>query len=246
MKLDQLTKQLDSVLNVGRYTPESNGVIVQGSPEVRKVGGCIDLSWSVLHAASNQEVDFIFSHHAVWKSTDADLVDKKLSFAKNAGISIYVAHESLDVHPTFGTAVTLAKALLFQVESRFADGLGVIADLSGYRDFDTLMHHVRATINPDSIVFRSHDTLGKVGIIAGWGAWPEWMNLAREAGAQTFLSGEAIHFGKLYAKETGLNLILAGHYATESFAIASAIEWIGTEFTCNAIVIDDLESRNLF
>ena len=41
------------------------------------------------------------------------------------------------------------------------------------------------------------------------------MARARALGCDTFLSGEAIFFGILFAKEAGLNLVLAGHYATE-------------------------------
>jgi putative NIF3 family GTP cyclohydrolase 1 type 2 len=41
------------------------------------------------------------------------------------------------------------------------------------------------------------------------------MARAQALGCDTFLSGEAGFFGLLFAREAGLNLILAGHYATE-------------------------------
>jgi putative NIF3 family GTP cyclohydrolase 1 type 2 len=39
---------------------------------------------------------------------------------------------------------------------------------------------------------------------------------AQALGCDTVLSGEANMFGLLFAKEAGLNLVLAGHYATET------------------------------
>ena len=38
---------------------------------------------------------------------------------------------------------------------------------------------------------------------------------AQALGCDTFLSGEAGYFGLLFAKEAGLNLVLAGHYSTK-------------------------------
>jgi putative NIF3 family GTP cyclohydrolase 1 type 2 len=42
------------------------------------------------------------------------------------------------------------------------------------------------------------------------------MAYAQELGCDTYLTGEAIMFGLLFAKEAGINLIVAGHYATEA------------------------------
>jgi putative NIF3 family GTP cyclohydrolase 1 type 2 len=38
---------------------------------------------------------------------------------------------------------------------------------------------------------------------------------AQAIGCDTILTGEAIMFGILFAKEAGLNLVIAGHHATE-------------------------------
>jgi dinuclear metal center YbgI/SA1388 family protein len=246
VKLEQIAGSLDLLLDVRKYSPDSNGLVVQGAPEVNRVGGMVDLSWSALREAADQGVSLIVSHHAAWKSTDVNLVEEKYEFARKAGISIYVTHDSLDHHQLHGTSITLATALQCKIETRFADGIGVIVAATEDRDFDSFARRVRSIVNLDCTVWKSQDVLGKVGIIAGWGARPEWMNLAREAGAATFLSGEAIHFGKLYAKEVGLNLVLAGHYATETFAVKSVIEWISRELLVEAAEISDSESKHLF
>jgi putative NIF3 family GTP cyclohydrolase 1 type 2 len=42
------------------------------------------------------------------------------------------------------------------------------------------------------------------------------MAVAQDLGCDTFLTGEANMFGILFAKEAGMNLVVAGHYATET------------------------------
>ena len=64
--------------------------------------------------------------------------------------------------------------------------------------------------------WKNSDSFGHVGIVTGWGGRPEWMAEAQSLGCDTFLTGEAIMFGMLFAKEAGLNLVAPGHYATET------------------------------
>ena len=59
------------------------------------------------------------------------------------------------------------------------------------------------------------------------------------------MSGEAIHFGKLYAKESGMNLILAGHYATELPAVKVLLDCIWKEFNIETELIKDEISAEL-
>jgi putative NIF3 family GTP cyclohydrolase 1 type 2 len=63
--------------------------------------------------------------------------------------------------------------------------------------------------------WKNADSFGHVCLIPGWGGQTGWMGRAQELGCDTFLTGEASMFGILYAKETGMNLVVAGHYATE-------------------------------
>lgn len=94
---------------------------------------------------------------------------------------------------------------------------------------EQLAAHVETALGSQVNLVAGNCSTERIGVIAGWGARPEWMAEARAMGAATFLSGEAIHFGKLYAKESGMNLILAGHYATELPAVRALLERVATE-----------------
>jgi len=64
--------------------------------------------------------------------------------------------------------------------------------------------------------WKNTESFGHVGLIPGWGGRTDWMAQALELGCDTFLTGEANMFSILFAQEAGMNLVVAGHYATET------------------------------
>ncbi|MGM0388819.1 MAG: Nif3-like dinuclear metal center hexameric protein, partial [Natrinema limicola] len=66
------------------------------------------------------------------------------------------------------------------------------------------------------------DEISDVAIVTGSGT--DWLDEAVEAGADALVTGEGK--GKVYheAKEAGIHVFLAGHYATETFGVRSLQE----------------------
>ena len=65
----------------------------------------------------------------------------------------------------------------------------------------------------------------KVGVVTGSGGG--FVKAAAEAGLDTLLTGEGTHHTYLDALELGVNVVLAGHYSTETFgvrALAASVE----------------------
>ena len=60
-------------------------------------------------------------------------------------------------------------------------------------------------------------TTTTIGLITG-GAGSEIYAVAHE-GIDTFITGEAPHWAAVAAEELGMNLLLGGHYATETFGV---------------------------
>jgi len=244
MKLDTIVNFLDGILKVKAHG-ENSGLKLTGRTKISKIGGAVDLSLSAIKQASQTGCDFLFTHHDAWSSTDADLAEKKTEFLRQRKISTYVSHDPLDLHPELGTAVSLARALSWHISDSFMNNLGVIAEVNNIFTLEELIPHVSATLNNKLYVVPAGGKIDRVGIIAGWGARPEWMSEARAKGATTFLSGEAIHFGKLYAKESCMNLILSGHYATEVPAVKVLLNSIKNEFNIETEFIKDEISAEL-
>lgn len=89
----------------------------------------------------------------------------------------------------------------------------------------------RIAIRREALVARLDDLLGsrvrliaggpeltqRVGVVTGGGA--SAIHAAIEDGVDTFITGEGAHHTYFDAMEGGVNLILAGHYATETWGV---------------------------
>jgi putative NIF3 family GTP cyclohydrolase 1 type 2 len=209
---------LDQLLQVSVQWPTSNGLVIEGRPAVAKAGLAVNLSFQAIDQAVRRGCDLLVSHHAALPSTDAHLVDEKLGRLRRAGLSLYVCHESLDCAREFGTADALARAVQVALQGPFKpDGVLECAvhgvTLGRFTEFVT---RVGNRLGIDARAWKNGDSFGHVAVIPGWGGRPEWMRRAQELGCDTVLTGEALLFGLLFAREAGLNLVLAGHYASET------------------------------
>jgi putative NIF3 family GTP cyclohydrolase 1 type 2 len=70
--------------------------------------------------------------------------------------------------------------------------------------------------------------VGRVGIITGGGG--SYIGAARAAGLDTFITGEGAHHTYFDAMEGGINVIYAGHYATEHLGVQALAARLGEQF----------------
>ncbi len=73
---------------------------------------------------------------------------------------------------------------------------------------------------------------GLVGVITG-GAGGE-INAVAAEGIDTFITGEGPHWSYTAAQELGVNVIYAGHYATETFGVRALASQLAKEFGIEA------------
>jgi len=216
--LVKVKEYLDELLQVAGLDESGNGLVVGGQPEVSKVGLAVNCSFQAIEGAIDRGCDLLITHHAAWTTTDAYLARQKNDRLRQQGLNLYAAHDCLDLARDFGTADALARAVRVAIQSPFKpDGeaaFGVHGLTVG--NFSEFVVRVGNRLGSEVRAWKNTDSFGQVGIIAGWGGRPEWMASAQEQGCDTILTGEALMFGLLFAKEAGLNLVLAGHYATET------------------------------
>ena len=216
--LVEVTDYLDELLNVAGLEEDSNGLVVSGRPVVTKVGLAVNCSLQAIESAHTRRCDLLLTHHAAWPSTDAHLADRKYDRLRQLDISLYVAHDCLDQARGFGTPDALARAVRVAVQAPFKPNgeqeFGVHGLTTGH--FPEFVTRVASQLGTEPRRWKNSESFGRVAIVPGWGGRPEWMARAQQAGCDTFLTGEAIMFGLLFAKEAGINLVLAGHAATET------------------------------
>ena len=197
---------------------EGNGLVIGGRPMVSKVGLAVNCSFQSIQEATKRGCDLLITHHAAWPSIDLHLSEEKYGRLQQAGLNYYAAHDCLDNAREFGTADSLARAVQVAIQAPFQPddehAFGVHGITTGH--FAEFVVRVGNKLGIEPRAWKNTDSFGHVGIIAGWGGRSEWMAKAQALGCDTFLTGETNMFGMLFAKEAGLNLVVAGHYATEA------------------------------
>ena len=80
------------------------------------------------------------------------------------------------------------------------------------------------------------EQVGELGLITG-GAGSEVEAMAAE-GIETFISGEGPHWSFPLAEELGLNVLYAGHYATETLGVRAVAKKLAARFSLEEEFID--------
>ena len=239
--LVEVQAYLDELLAVDGLDQDSNGLILEGQSEIGKVGLAVNCSFQAIESAHARRCNLLLTHHAAWPATDAHLAKQKYDRLRELGISLYVAHDCLDQARGFGTPDALARAVRVAVQAPFKpDGeqeFGVHGLTVGH--FAEFVARVGSHLGTEPRRWKNTESFGHVAIVPGWGGRPQWIARAREAGCDTFLTGEAIMFGLLFAKEAGINLVLAGHVATETPGVMALGSRIARELKLDVTFIPE-------
>lgn len=236
-KLDTIISQLDSILDVASipdYPGAINGLQLAGREEVAKVGAAVDASLPVVREAVATGIDLLIVHHGLFWSGAQPIVGglhEKLKLALDAEMAIYSCHIPLDVHPELGNNALLAKSIGMTQTEAFFDWKGIKLGLKGVPggSLKQLVAEVEAAVDAGVHVCAAGPAeAGLVGVITG-GAGSEISAVAAE-GIDTFITGEGPHWSYTAAQELGVNVIYAGHYATETFGVRALASHLAAEF----------------
>jgi putative NIF3 family GTP cyclohydrolase 1 type 2 len=78
--------------------------------------------------------------------------------------------------------------------------------------------------------------VSRVGIVTGAGG--SEVRQAAAAGLDTYVTGEGPHWSYLEAEELGLNVLLAGHYATETVGVKALAAHVSARFGIPWVFLD--------
>lgn len=233
--LNDLVAFLDERLEIATipdYPGALNGLQLANEGPVGRIVAAVDASLAVVEAAAVGGPGLLLVHHGMfWQGTQAvrGAFYRKLKTAMDAGLAIYSAHLPLDVHPQWGNNPCLARALGMRDLAPFLDWKGLAIGVRGHWDGtreEFKQRLMQAVGGPAHLCAGGPDRIARVGVVTG-GAGAE-VARAAAAGVDTFVSGEGPHWSFPLAEELGINVFLAGHYATETFGVkALAAELAG-------------------
>lgn len=217
---DEIVALLDATLGV-REVPDPycpNGLQVEGTAEVRRIGLAVDACMQTFEALSDCQM--IITHHGLfWPSIKSVTgpVRRSLGFLIERDISLYGVHLPLDVHAEYGNNVQLLRRLGWQPCERF-DQVGWVAEGK-----ETTAAHVARELeailgSEVRLLAFGQPQVRRLALSSGGGSIG-LLHSARQAGADLLITGEASHPIYHAAREMELNLILAGHYQTETWGV---------------------------
>lgn len=228
---------LDEYLRI-REVPDApnalNGIQVENSGKVARVAVAVDACQATIDAAADHGADFLLVHHGLfWAGLEpvTGRHARRLKRLLTSDIALYAAHIPLDCHPEVGNNVVLARMLGLESTSWFGDyhgtAIGVVGRLEVTRR--ELVARLRACLGVEPHVIASGpERVGRVGVITGGGG--SEIRQARDARVDTYVTGEGAHYTHFDAEEWGLNVVYAGHYATETVGVKALAEHIEQTF----------------
>lgn len=241
--LADIARALDDLLRVRDipdYANALNGIQVANSADIRAIACAVDISQRTIDGAIAARANLLLVHHGLFWGGLQPLVgmfyDRVRTLIEN-DVAVYASHLPLDVHPTHGNNVLLARALGLEPSGGFAAYRGLSVGVRGEGDVDTvaLVERARAFSREHETELRAtpfprgHRTR-RWGLCTGAGASPDTLREAAELQLDTLIVGEGPHWTAVDAADSGLVIVYAGHYATETLGVRSLAEWTGSLF----------------
>jgi dinuclear metal center YbgI/SA1388 family protein len=238
MERAQLVSYLDEYLRIGEikdYGPQ--GLQVEtNNQEIGRLALAVDAGPAVIEAAAEWRADLLLVHHGVlWRSVEriAGPLGRRVRLFMEHGINLYAAHLPLDAHQEVGNNAVLAKLLDVTVQEwwNLAGGvpIGVYGPVPEGTTLEAFVGRIESQLTTKArVLAHGPNEIKNVAIISGFGV--DEAAAAKEMGADTFVTGETSHANYWAASDYGMNIIFAGHYATETVGVQALGRHLADKF----------------
>ena len=239
VSLAEVVDYLDHYLRIAEF-PDSanalNGLQVENSGTVTGIVAAVDASQQTIDAAvaSTTRSTLLLVHHGLFWDGNQPFTGRRYRRVKalfDHDAALYSAHIPLDAHPEVGNNAVLADMMGILDPVPFTDYRGVPFGAAGHLIMprDRLVGLLEQKLGTRAhLIAGGPDTTTRVGVITGAGG--SAIKDAIDAGLDTFITGEVAHHAAFDALEGGINLIHAGHYATETVGVKALAEHLAERF----------------
>ena len=237
MELESILQYLNAFLQLDShpdYPNAMNGLQVEGPREVRHICAAVDASEAAIEEAARRGADLLLVHHGMFWDGARPLTGRrfrKVSRMISAGMGLYSVHLPLDSHPEVGNCALLAQRLGIELKGRFGAFQGTQIGWWGTVEADREAFRAvveKAVAGPVRLLAGGKPSLSRVGVVTGGGG--SLLGEALKTGLDGYVTGEASHHTFVDAAEEGINVYLAGHYATETLGVQALAEHLAVSF----------------
>ena len=237
VQLAELTAFLDGYLRIAEvpdWPNAMNGLQVQNGGTVERLAAAVDACQTTIQKAADLDAQLLLVHHGLFWGGLQPITGRyweRVRALVRSDLAVYSAHLPLDVHPDVGNNAVLAGMLGLHDQQRFGEYRGELVGVVG--DLELSLEDLANTLR-DKLGVTPHviDTgpghVRRVAIVTGGGGG--MIRDAVDAGADCFISGEGAHHTYFDAEEWKINVIYAGHYATETVGVKALATVLSERF----------------
>lgn len=248
--LFEVTEYLDRYLQV-REVPDDaaalNGLQVQNSGTIGRIVAAVDASQATIDGLSGDPrhstptvSPLLLVHHGLFWDGNRPVTGRRYRrlralLAQDA--ALYSAHIPLDVHAEVGNNPVLARSLGLSELAPFGNHKGIQLGIAGTTPdaittrealASSLATTLGLAVSDIKLIPGGPKRIRRVGVITG-GAGSAILQ-ARDAGCDTFITGEGAAHTYFDAMEGGINVLYAGHYATETVGVKALAAHLSAHF----------------
>jgi dinuclear metal center YbgI/SA1388 family protein len=235
--LSEIVRHCDRTLRTREFTDYDgavNGLQVENRGSATRIAAAVDASLATVRLAIAAKADLLVVHHGLfwsrrhpWTGTNYEL----LRLLIESNLAVYSSHLPLDAHPRLGNNAQLCAALQLKKPAPFflyknqPIGLKAVARVPLH---ELTARLARATGGAPKVIPGGPLVCQRIGVVTG-GAGGE-LKQAADDGVDTFITGEGPHWSYALAEELGVNVLYAGHYATETFGVKALAAELAKKF----------------
>lgn len=242
--LAEVVAYLDQYLRA-REVPDDpnalNGLQVENSGAVTRVVAAVDASQQTIEGLpTSQPGTLLLVHHGMFWDGNQPVSGRRYRKVRaliERDAALYAAHIPLDVHPEVGNNAVLARRLGLTATEWFGLHKGIPIGVAGAAPAGLNRREALAPalarvlgIAPEAIrvIPGGPEVVRRIGVITG-GAGSA-IGQAHSAGCDTYITGEGAAHTYFDATELGVNVVYAGHYATETVGVQALAQHLGDRF----------------
>ena len=245
-KLNSIARFLNKTLEI-RKIPDSsrNGLQVKSKLTVNKIGFAVDGCMKAFSDAKKKNVDLLIVHHGIlWKGQrdKTGLRKEMISFLRKNHINLYAAHLPLDLNSKYGNNAELARILNLYNLKKFGSYKKVAIGFHGTLEKSKTIAEIERILNRKLQTKCWNINFGKkriktIGIVSGGGDYS--LAEANKLDLDLLITGEASHGTCVVARDLKRNVIVAGHYATETVGVKALMPILAKNFGVKTVFIDN-------
>jgi dinuclear metal center YbgI/SA1388 family protein len=243
--LSNICQFLNKELRISEITDTSqNGLQVEGKNEVKKAVFAVDASIETFQEACKRKADMIVVHHGLlWEKSRpiTGILYRRFQILFKHEISLYAAHLPLDIHPKLGNNAQLMNLFITKKREPFGNyhgiNIGFLGVLQRETTLSSVITKIENAINTKCKVFPfGKDKIKTIAVVSGGAA--DLIDEAVDKNVDLFITGEAKLYAYHIGKEGKINIVFAGHYATETLGIQALAKMIKEQFRIECEVIE--------